>query len=247
MEMWLDNLSQAVVNRFWQQCEEIEPFPRNLERLTSIALPVKLTKLPHLKLQTIESWLGRRGASFSFNCRSRAVRGCLVAYGGQGFIFIDETDSEDERRFTIAHEIGHFLIDYLLVRETAISKFGDRIVEVFDGLRQPSLAEKVHALLAGASLGVYTNLVERDETSGQDLWEIEDSADRIALDLLAPPEDVLSQSDTSPLRFQQRLEGMTSVLKERFGLPVSVAGPYACSLLESVGRGQSWVESFRPK
>src|SRR3982751_3882961 len=116
--MWLDSLSQEVVNRFWQQSGEIEPFPRNLEQVISLALPAKLIKLPHLKLQAIESWLERRGTSFRFNCRSRAVRGCLVAYGGQGLIFIDETDPDDERRFTIAHEIGHFIVDYLLVRET---------------------------------------------------------------------------------------------------------------------------------
>ena len=245
--MWLDNLSQKVINRFWQRCGEVEPFPRSLEQLVSLALPAKLIKLSHLKLHTIENWLTSRGAVYRFNCRSRAVRGCLVAYGGQGLIFIDETDPEDERRFTIAHEIGHFIIDYLLVRETAISKFGDRIVEVFDGLRQASVTERVHALLAGASLGVYTNLMERDEVGGLELWEVEDRADRVALALLAPPEEVLSESDTSFLRFQQRLEGMVSVLHEHFGLPTSVANPYAWSLLESIGRGQSWVETLRPK
>ena len=245
--MWLDNLSQEMVNGFWQRCGELEPFPRNLELLISLALPAKLVKLPHLKLESIENWLAKRGASFCFNCHSRAVRGCLVAYGGQGLIFIDEADPEDERRFSIAHEIGHFIIDYLLVREMAISKFGNRITEVFDGLRQPSVPERVHAVLAGASLGVYTNLMERGETKDLDLWEIEDRADRVALALLAPPEEVLSESDTSLLRFQQRLEGMVSVLHEHFGLPASVANPYAWSLLESIGRGQSWVETLRPK
>ncbi len=245
--MWLDSLSQEVVNGFWQRCGELEPFPRNLEQLISLALPAKLVKLPHLKLRTIEDWLSRRGASFRFNCRSRGVRGCLIAYGGQGLIFIDEADPEDEQRFSIAHEIGHFIIDYLLVREMALSKFGDQIAEVFDGLRQPSVPERVHALLAGASLGVYTNLMERGETKGLDLREIEDRADRVALALLAPPEEVLSESDTSFLRFQQRLEGMVSVLHEHFGLPSSVASPYAWSLLESIGRGQSWVEALRSK
>lgn len=245
--MWLDNLSQELVNRFWQRSGEIEPFPRNLEQVISLALPAKLIKLPQLKLQAIESWLDRRGASFRFNCRSRAVRGCLVAYGGQGLIFVDETDPEDERRFTIAHEIGHLLVDYLLVRETAVSKFGDQIAEVFDGFRQPSIKERVHAFLAGASLGIYTNLMERDERAGSDLWEIEDRADRVALALLAPPEDVLSASDTSLLMFQQRLDHMAGLLNERFGLPSSLARSYACSLLESAGRGASEVEALRPK
>jgi hypothetical protein len=155
--MWLDNASAEAVDRFWQQCGETEPFPRNLERFVSLALPLTLIKLPQLRLHGIESWFEHRGAAFRFNCRSRAVRGCLIAYGGQGLIFVEGADPDDERRFTIAHEVGHFLVDYLLVRETALAKFGEKIIQVFDGLRLPSVSERVHALLAGTSLGIYTN------------------------------------------------------------------------------------------
>ena len=248
--MWLDNTSQEAVEQFWRQCGETEPFPRSLERSISLALPVSLVKLPHLKLHGIENWLERRGASFRFNCRSRAVRGCLIAFGGQGLIFVDGADADDERRFTIAHETGHFIVDYWLVRETAMMKFGERIVEVFDGLRLPSVAERVHALLAGTSLGVYTDLMERNEARAPartEVWDIEDRADRVALALLAPPEEVLSETDTSAASFEQRQEIMSSVLRERFGLPASIAALYAWSLLESIGRGPSWVETLRLK
>lgn len=248
--MWLDNASQDAVERFWQRCGEVEPFPRNLERFVSLALPLTLVKLPHLRLHVIESWIERRGASFRFNCRSRAVRGCLVAYGGQGLIFVDGADPDDERRFTIAHEAGHFLVDYLLLRETALAKFGAKIIEVFDGLRLPSVTERVHALLAGTSLGVYTNLMERDEASAlarSEVWDVEDRADRVALALVAPPEEVVAATDTSAANFAQRQTIMTGVLQERFGLPEPIAAAYARSLLEEIGRGPSWVEAFRPR
>jgi hypothetical protein len=248
--MWLDGVSQEAVERFWQQCGETEPFPRNLERPISLALPLTLVKLPHLKLQSIENWLERRGAAFRFNCRSRAVRGCLIAYGGQGLVFLDGADPDDERRFTIAHEVGHFVMDYLLVRERAIVKFGEKIVEVFDGLRLPSLTERVHALLAGTALGVYTELMEREADNGlshSEVWDIEDRADRVALALLAPPEVVLAQTDTSAMSFEQRRTAMFNVLQESFGLPASIASLYAHALLEEIGRGQSWAENLRPK
>ncbi len=245
--MWLDNASQKAVNQFWRQCGETEPFPRNLDKSVSLALPLTLVQLPYLKLHGIESWFERRGASICFNCHSRAVRGCLVAYGGQGVIFVDGADPDDERRFTIAHELGHFIVDYLLVRETAFAKFGEKIIEVFDGLRLPSITERVHALLAETSLGVYTNLMERDEASAgarTEVWDIEDRADRVALVLLAPPEEVLSETDTSAPGFEQREASMTGVLGERFGLPHSIAITYARVLLESIGRGPSWVETL---
>lgn len=248
--MWLDSLSQEAVNLFWQRSGETEPFPRSLERSVALALPVALAKLPHLMLQGIERWLEQRGAAFSFNCRSRAVRGCLIAFGGQGLIFVDGADPDDERRFTIAHEVGHFIIDYWLVREEAILKFGEGIAEVFDGLRPPGVTERVHALLVGARLGVYTELMERDGEGGSaqaKIWDVEDRADRVALALLAPPDEVLSRVDTSATTFEERQATMVSTLREFFGLPKAVAYPYANSLLVSIDRGPSWVESLRLK
>lgn len=245
--MWLDGASQAVVERFWQQGSGDEHYPRDIERAVPLALSVALVKLPSLELRGVEDWLSERGRAFRFNCRSRSVRGCLLAYGGRGFIFVDYADPEDERRFTVAHEAAHFLSDYLLLRERACAKFGPRIAEVFDGKRSPTVAERVGALLTDAPLGVYTKLMERDQagSAGGAVYRIEDRADRIALALLAPPEEVLAEADTSSPTFAARHQSVTRLLRERFGLPAPAAEVYARSLLESVGRGASWVESLR--
>ena len=246
--MWLDNISQEAVNQFWQSCGEPEPFPRTLERSIALALPLTVIKLPHLKLSLIETWLTRRGVAFQFNCQSRNVRGCLVAFAGQGVIFVDGTDSDDEQRFTLAHETAHFLMDYQLPRETAARKFGQAIIEVLDGHRPPSVTERVHSVLAGASIGVYTKLMERNQASdGFDsgIWEIEDRADRVALALLAPPESVLTATDVSAKIFAERQASITSTLVQQFGLPRPIATAYGHSLLSSTGRGPSWVESLR--
>jgi hypothetical protein len=179
--MWLDGESQSVVDMFWQLCGEIEPFPRRLERSIALALPITLVKLSHLKLRQIESWLQRRGIAFSFGCQSRAVRGCLIAYGGEGMIFVDGTDPEAEQRFTIAHEVAHFMVDYWQPRGRAIDKLGSTIIEVLDDLRQPTIDERVHSFLASTPIGLHTNLMERSESPGTSLaavWSIEARADR---------------------------------------------------------------------
>jgi hypothetical protein len=246
--MWLDNASREAVEQFWRRCGEVEPFPRSLEGAVALALPAALVKLSGPMLRDIERWLERRGVPLSFGCRSRAVRGCLIAFGGRGLIFVDGADPDDERRFTVAHEVGHFIVDYWLVREAAISKFGEQVTEVFDGLRPPSLTERVHALLADAPLGVYSNLMERDgagSTAHSEVWGIEDRADRVALALLAPPEEVLSRADISAASFEERQGSLTGVLREHFGLPASVASAYATTLLADTDRGHSWVESLR--
>jgi Zn-dependent peptidase ImmA (M78 family) len=245
--MWLDNASQDAVDLFWQRCGEIEPFPRNLERPIALALPVAIVKLPRLKLRDLESWLQRRGVAFQFNCQSRAVRGCLIAFGGKGLIFVDGTDPNDELRFTLAHETAHFIVDYWQPREKAIDKFGRAIAEVLDGLRQPTVSERVGALLTNTPIGVHINLMERDEGSGirnSEVWTIEDRADRIALAFLAPPEAVLSMVDVSATKFDQRQAVITAVLREHFGLPTPVARSYGWSLLSAIGKGPSLVETI---
>jgi hypothetical protein len=241
--MWLDNASQDVVNLFWQCCGEVEPFPRNLERSIALAFPVAIVKLPRLRLRDVESWLQRRGTAFQFNCRSRSVRGCLIGFGGMGFIFVDGADPDDERRFTLAHEIAHFIIDYWQPREKVIQKLGGRVIEVLNGLRPPNVNERVYALLASTSIGVHTNLMERDGGNSE-LWAIESRADKIALALLAPPEVVLSEVDVSASKFEQRQAVITTTLRNHFGLSTLVARTYSRSLLTTIGKGPSWLESI---
>ena len=89
---WLDNESQDAVDLFWRSAGAFEDFPRTLERPLALALPVALVKLPRLRLKDVEHWLKARSIPFSFNCQSRAMHGCLVAFAGQGVIFVDGAD-----------------------------------------------------------------------------------------------------------------------------------------------------------
>ena len=44
--------------------------------------------------------------------RYSALAGFLYAHRGNGIIFIEETDPEERRKFSLAHELGHFINDY---------------------------------------------------------------------------------------------------------------------------------------
>ncbi len=244
---WLDNTGRHLIEQFWQAYGEEASFPRNLEQALALALPVILVKFPRLKLREAERWLQSRGKAFSFNCKSRAVRGCLVAFGGDGYIFVDGTDPVDEQRFSIAHETAHFMVDYWYPRQQALEKFGPAILEVLDGRRVPTFEERLSAIFGQVPIGVHSNLMER-ENEGQmnsAVWSIEDRADRLALTLLAPPEAVLNGLNLAATAYTERQDMLKKRLQHVFGLPGPVAGTYSRFLLKAAGLEPSWVETLR--
>ncbi len=246
--MWLDNEAQDAIEFFWSAAGETEPFPRQLERPLLFALPVALVKLPRLTLWEIERWLHRRGPAISFSCQNRGVRGCLIAFGGKGMIFVDGADPADELRFTIAHEVGHFLVDYLLPRQKAGRRFGPSIWEVMDGMRVPTVAERLYAILDRTQIGVHTNLMDRvPADEHENLGKIEERADRVALELLASHELVLAEPDVSRPTYPERFAAVTAALMSVYGLPLAVARSYAQALLDLAGKGPSFAESLRQR
>lgn len=243
---WLTNEEQQIVDSFWRMAGDTELFPRSLERAIALALPVAIIKLPHLALGSIETWLNLRQINYSFNCSSRFVRGCLICYGGKGFIFCDGTDPLDEIRLTLAHEVGHFLVDYWHPRQKVINKFGAGILEVFDGVREPTIAERLHSIFESTSIGITTNLMDRQDANDT-TWTAENEADKIGFELLAPARDVLKTTDFSRTMYSQRLDVLSEKLVGEYGLPVHAAKTYASILLRTIGKGPSWVETLRMK
>lgn len=246
--MFLDQTSQDAIEEFWRNAGRHQEFPVQFERAIAFALPIAVVKVPHLRLIDIESWLQRRQTRFSFDTRTRAVRGCLVAYAGKGVIFIDACDPLNEQRLTLAHEVAHFMLDYSRPRSNAIAKLGSAVTAALDGLRPPTLDERVNAILTGVPLNLYWHLIERNSSgeAGNDIvWQIETRADKMAMVLLAPPAQVLARADLNAPAYEDRFESVLTVLTQVFDLPGPMAGQYAHGLLEAVRKGPSWIESFR--
>lgn len=247
VKVWLNSSEEGVISAFWDLSGEIEPFPRNLERYVALALPLTIIKLPRLRITDVQDWLARRGAAIGFACRDRQLRGCLVAYRGEGIIFTDGADAQAEIRFTIAHELAHFLVDYIYPRSLALSTFGISVREVLDGLRAPTISERLQAVFASRPLALHIDLMER--TSGGDssssVHAIEARADRVGLALLAPPQAVLSGLAHLAKSFAERHEAVTSELCNGYGLPLWLAREYARQLLHEMGRGPSWTEAIK--
>ena len=118
-------------------------FPRDIEA-AALTMPVSVELIPDLTPRRVDEWLCRHvGWDRAPVTDGRAVRGCLVAHRSHALIFLEEAETDDERRFTLAHELAHFHGHYLAARELAIARLGPAVIEVLDGHRLASHAERL--------------------------------------------------------------------------------------------------------
>jgi hypothetical protein len=209
------------IDRFWGENVGSQQFPRDLQLPILINLPVAIIEIDDLTVASLDQWLQVHQLPTLAAVANRPLRGCLAAYAGVGILFVDRSDDPDQRRVTLAHEIGHFVLDYLLPQEDVARRRPD-LLAVLDGERAPTDAEQFDALLADVPVGFHTHLLERDAHGGHlssTTAQVEDRAERLALELLAPIRSVLQETATAT--------DAQAVLRERFGLPIGVATRYA--------------------
>jgi hypothetical protein len=231
VEAWLAQAAEA----FWHSVGSPSTLPRDLDRVMSLGYPIASVGLPDLSIHRIEHWFHQRRTPYRFLCNDRSLCGCIVAAQGHGIVFVSGDDPVEEQRFTIAHEVAHYLLDYHYPRQQAQQVFGDAILPVLNGERPPSSAERIDALIGSISLGVYVDMLPRSTGGDIDqgfVLRAEERADLLALELLAPAEDVLVQAAISDnARPFEKTRQVTSILITPYGLPQRVAQKYAAWLL----------------
>jgi hypothetical protein len=152
----------------------------------------------------------------------------MVAHAGKGFLFYDSQDEVHQQRFTLAHEVAHFVLDHQLPRARALRAFGRDILPVLNGKRAPTPDESLFLMFERIPFGVQVRLMERD-ASGDPCtgWakEMEQRADRLAFEILAPAQEVL------PLVRRSTRQEAEAELVSHFGLPQQEARSYVRLLL----------------
>jgi hypothetical protein len=176
--------------------------------------------IPRLSIGAIADWLTSHGRSPIRFTADRILSGCLLAQRGYGIVFLDGGSDPDQRRLALAHEFAHFFAHYLEPRRKALARFGDAILSVLDGERQPTTAERLSEILRQTPLGGYENFLTRDAFGAPDhhTLAIEDEADMLALELLAPRDEVASRCGPVPAMGD---------LVRHFGLPPTAATLWA--------------------
>ncbi len=232
----VDYAIENAAREFWTLAGTAPEYPCDLEGSLTWALPLDVRAVPHLRVSHVNRHARETRLPYHFSGRDRRLCGCLLAYRDRGVVFLDSEMPGDERRFTLAHELAHFLLDYRAPRMRALAALGEGVRPVLDGLRLPSVEERVHAVLEGTPLGVVGHLMERP-TAGlpsSAVLSIETRADRLALELLAPTGMLLEKAaGLRRLPYRERVDALAALLVREHGLPAGIAGRYASGLLHS--------------
>ncbi|MGI8551653.1 MAG: ImmA/IrrE family metallo-endopeptidase [Dehalococcoidia bacterium] len=228
----------AIIGRlcdeFWRRAGELSDFPRDLDGPIAFALPLVVISLPSLLAADLQRWLRGRGLEQDTGPQRR-LHACVVAHRGAGYILLDGRDPPAQRRFSLAHEAGHFIADYLEPRRRLLQILGPSFQSVLDGKRPPDARERVEAVLVGVPLDLHLHLMERGgggfacgSTS-----EAECLADNLALELLAPEAAVYSGLRAIALGrpYPEREQAAEEFVRRTFGLPDPLVGRYARRLL----------------
>ncbi|MCY1031660.1 ImmA/IrrE family metallo-endopeptidase [Corallococcus sp. BB11-1] len=202
------------------------PFPRAIAADAQERMKVRFVPMDEVTLPAVRDYLSRRGwkSMPAEEGDDRDMHGCIMAFCGMAYLFYSLKDSEEEQRFTSAHELAHFVLDHLCLRAKALRYFGDSILPVLDNQRLPTREELLTSALDGVPTKAQFHLMERDDSGAIDTGEVfraEQRADRLAFEWLAPA-SVASQT----LKGVPRAEH-GSRLQQVFGLPLPKAEAYA--------------------
>jgi Zn-dependent peptidase ImmA (M78 family) len=233
---WLDEAVKASKLR----ASPRKTFPRELAKEVELHLPVYLVSLPGLTCHQVRDWLAQKNSWVQVPDVDRKIHGCMVAEKDRGFIFLRADDPVEVLRFTLAHEVAHFVLDHLLPRTRALAALGERIRPVLDGEDEPNIEEGLSAMFKRIPLS-HARLMDRGASGNICLGSVDESehrADRLAYELLAPADRALPLLKGLP-----RAQGVAE-LETRFGLPSQQATAYARILLGPEHRPFSIAKYF---
>jgi len=221
--MWVLELASA----FWRVAGVQEPFPRSLREAAANVFEGPIVRLPGMRLSGVRAWQRQVGMQDLCTGPDRPLRACLVAQHDGCGIFIDELDPPEEQRFSLAHELAHWLRDYWQPRHHACARLGDPILEVLDGKRPPRFVERLDSVLRGVPIGPHVHYMERvgnGVAASCVVARAEAAADRLAYELLAPAETLAERASWDRV-------SLTQELQTTYGMPPAQANAYGNALL----------------
>src|ERR1051325_8399547 len=222
-------MTGALYNLLAERPEvEIDRFPRRIERLIVYGLEIPVKRMWPLTIRKAAQYLCllRGEAEFTINrLTDRELYGLLHVGPPCNIIFVRDMLSDQVHNYVLAHELGHFLVDVFAIQQLwlkTLPEQKDAIQRAFTWQEFNARLE-LHAFIKGLPARPKT-ITGRGQAMPPETVEREIQADLFARELIAPWDAV------SPLFQSSDRAGISSLIREKFGLPRRIAASYAIDL-----------------
>ena len=233
---------------FWKRAGGRFDFPADIGYAAMSALEVYVEEVADLTTGTAVSRSKRSNAQRHENIGERRIRGCLIVGRSGAAILVEMNDDEAQKRFTIAHECAHFILEVRRYKGDAALSLGHEFVDVLHGFREATPTERVDAWLHNVRADAFVHFMDRTPSGEYGCARTRDAeclADDLAVEILAPrPALVESLSSFGRMDFSESLITARRIAERRFGLPAEIAERYANRVVWQLRGGPSTAERF---
>ena len=122
---------------FWERAGGRRGYPADIGYAAMSALEVYIEEVAGLTTRVAASRAGSGG-----DVVERALHGCIVVNRAGVGILVEKADDAAQKRFTIAHEAAHYILEIRRHRERAADRMGGDFSDVLYGLREATRTER---------------------------------------------------------------------------------------------------------
>ena len=239
----LDASDEYLATWFWKRAGGRQGFPADVGYAAMSALEVYIEEVANLTTRVAASRTGR-------DCEvvERALHGCIVVNRAGVGILLEKSDDEAQKRFTVAHEAAHYILEVRQLRERAVERMGRDFARVLYGQRKATPTERIDAWLRNVRSDEFVHFMDRAPDGGYGCartGKAECGADDLALEILAPRSDMKEAlSSLGRMSFAKSLSAARRIAEDRYGLPGPIADMYASRVVWQMRGGPSSAERF---
>ena len=229
---------ERIAREFWATTHAEFRYNYDIVKVVESSLNVQLIRMPQLSPKNITSWLSDHDMNIPLENNERNLHGALIIQNGAVLMFIDTTENDTRQRYTLAHQVSHFLLDYQMPKERTIMTLGKEIAGVLKGNAEASVEQLVQSAFNGMTDKVYTLFIEKDEAIPS-----ENPADSLALELLAPRYQIIHETAAKSilLSYAPFKRKCRELLIGKYRIPSEIAHKYASDLAGSVMNKSSFL------
>ena len=246
--MSMDVAAQHWADWFWKRAGRRSEYPVNIGYAAMSALEVYVEEVAGLTTHAAVFHVRRAGISCAISHDESRLHGCVVVGRRGAVILVEKNDDEAQKRFTIAHEVAHYILEVRRHRERAADRMGRDFSDVLYGSREATPTERIDAWLSDVRSDKILHLMDRAPGGGYGCARTMDAecvADELALEILAPRSDVKEAlSSLGRMGFAESLSAARRIAERRYGLPGAIAGVYASRAVRRLKGGPSTAERF---